>query len=122
MVTKDQDFRDGHLLARSPRQLLVVATGNITNDALLALFERHLGAIVAAFDEATSSSCLTTLWPLAGARKRPTADAAQARNRTVGTRSQSHGTAPRVNCALKVLRVANRADSGRNRPESPVRK
>lgn len=52
MVTKDQDFRDGHLLARSPRQLLVVATGNITNDALLALFELHLGAIVAAFDEA----------------------------------------------------------------------
>jgi predicted nuclease of predicted toxin-antitoxin system len=34
VVTKDQDFRDGHLLARSPRQLLVVATGNITNHAL----------------------------------------------------------------------------------------
>ncbi len=33
LVTKDQDFRDGHLLARSPRQLLVVATGNITNNA-----------------------------------------------------------------------------------------
>jgi predicted nuclease of predicted toxin-antitoxin system len=33
VVTKDQDFRDGHLLGRSPRKLLVVATGNITNDA-----------------------------------------------------------------------------------------
>jgi hypothetical protein len=42
VVTKDQDFRDGHLLARSPRQLLVVATGNVTNDALLSLFELHL--------------------------------------------------------------------------------
>jgi predicted nuclease of predicted toxin-antitoxin system len=52
VVTKDQDFRDGHLLGRSPRQLLVVTTGNITNDALLALFELHLGAIVAALDEA----------------------------------------------------------------------
>jgi predicted nuclease of predicted toxin-antitoxin system len=35
VVTKDQDFRDGHLLGRSPRKILVVATGNITNDALL---------------------------------------------------------------------------------------
>ncbi len=52
VVTKDQDFRDGHLLARSPRQLLVVATGNITNDALISLFELHLDAIVSALDEA----------------------------------------------------------------------
>ena len=52
LVTKDQDFRDGHLLARSPRQLLVVATGNITNNALLSLFELHLDAIVSALDEA----------------------------------------------------------------------
>jgi predicted nuclease of predicted toxin-antitoxin system len=37
VVTKDRDFRDGHLLARSPRRLLVVATGNITNAALLVL-------------------------------------------------------------------------------------
>jgi len=45
VVTKDRDFRDGHRLGRSPRQLLVVATGNITNDALLSLFELHLDAI-----------------------------------------------------------------------------
>ncbi len=52
VVTKDGDFRDGHLLARSPRQLLVVATGNITNDALLELFELHLDAIASALDQA----------------------------------------------------------------------
>lgn len=52
VVTKDQDFRDGHLLRRSPRKLLVVATGNITNDALLSLFELHLDAIVSALGEA----------------------------------------------------------------------
>jgi predicted nuclease of predicted toxin-antitoxin system len=52
VVTKDRDFRDGHLLSGSPRRLLVVATGNITNSALLALFEAHLGAILAEFDEA----------------------------------------------------------------------
>ena len=52
VITKDRDFRDGHLLTRSPRRLLVVSTGNITNDGLLELFEAHLGAIVSAFDEA----------------------------------------------------------------------
>jgi predicted nuclease of predicted toxin-antitoxin system len=52
VVTKDRDFRDGHLLARSPRQLLIIATGNITNNALLALFTLHLDAIVASLDQA----------------------------------------------------------------------
>jgi predicted nuclease of predicted toxin-antitoxin system len=52
VVTKDQDFRDGHLLRQSPRKLLVAATGNITNDALLLLFELHLDAIVSALGEA----------------------------------------------------------------------
>jgi predicted nuclease of predicted toxin-antitoxin system len=52
VVTKDRDFRDSHVLARTPRRLLVVATGNITNDDLLSLFERHLDAIVSGFEEA----------------------------------------------------------------------
>lgn len=52
VVTKDSDFRDGHLLTGRPAKLLVVATGNITNDALLALIARALDAIVTAFDEA----------------------------------------------------------------------
>ncbi|MGH3501938.1 MAG: DUF5615 family PIN-like protein [Nocardioidaceae bacterium] len=49
VVTKDRDFRNAHLLACAPRRLLVVATGNITNAALLALFTAHLDAIVDAF-------------------------------------------------------------------------
>jgi predicted nuclease of predicted toxin-antitoxin system len=51
VVTKDRDFRDGHLLHRSPQSLLVVAIGNITNDALLSLLEVHLDEIVSAFEE-----------------------------------------------------------------------
>jgi predicted nuclease of predicted toxin-antitoxin system len=39
VVTKDRDFRDSHLLSDTPRRLLVVATGNISNNALLELFE-----------------------------------------------------------------------------------
>jgi predicted nuclease of predicted toxin-antitoxin system len=51
VVTKDRDFRDGHLLSGSPRRLLIVATGNITNTELLALFQANLDAIVAALSE-----------------------------------------------------------------------
>lgn len=50
--TKDLDFRDSHLLSASPRRLLVVATGNVANSALLALFEEHLETVVSTFDEA----------------------------------------------------------------------
>jgi predicted nuclease of predicted toxin-antitoxin system len=52
VVTKDRDFRDGHLLARSPRRLLVVAAGNITNAALLALFRDNLNVVVPSLEEA----------------------------------------------------------------------
>ena len=53
VVTKDRDFRDGHLLlSGSPRRLLIVATGNITNAALLALFEANVHAVVGALGEA----------------------------------------------------------------------
>ncbi|MGH3615378.1 MAG: DUF5615 family PIN-like protein [Pseudonocardia sp.] len=51
VVTKDRDFRDGHLLSGSPSRLLVVATGNVTNVALLALFRANIDAVVGAFDE-----------------------------------------------------------------------
>jgi len=51
VVTKDRDFREGHLLRRSPQRLLVVATGNITNDDLLSLFEVHLDEIISALED-----------------------------------------------------------------------
>ncbi len=53
VVTKDRDFRDSHLLQNLPRRLLVVATGNIANDELLALFEANLGLIADAFESAS---------------------------------------------------------------------
>ncbi len=42
MITKDRDFEISHRLRRTPRRLLLVSTGNITNTALVDLFERHL--------------------------------------------------------------------------------
>lgn len=60
VVTKDRDFRDGHLLVASPRRLLIIATGNISNDALLALFGAHLVVIVDTFDDADFVEMSTT--------------------------------------------------------------
>jgi predicted nuclease of predicted toxin-antitoxin system len=52
VITKDREFRDSHLLSGSPRKLFIVATGNISNDALMTLFEVHLAAATSALDEA----------------------------------------------------------------------
>lgn len=51
VVTKDSDFRDSHLLTGHPTKLLVVATGNIANDALFELFGLALASVVAALEE-----------------------------------------------------------------------
>jgi predicted nuclease of predicted toxin-antitoxin system len=51
VVTKDRDFRNSHLLRGTPRHLLLVATGNITNNELLSLFETNRSAIEAALGE-----------------------------------------------------------------------
>jgi len=50
VVTKDSDFYHSHLLHRKPWKLLLVRTGNIRTRELTELFQRHLPAIVAAFD------------------------------------------------------------------------
>lgn len=52
VITKDRDFRDSHLLRRTPRRLLVVATGNISNPDLLTLFADNLETLVGALGEA----------------------------------------------------------------------
>ena len=51
VISKDRDFRDGHLLRGASRRLLVVATGNITNDELLSIFDRHFHAVVEAIED-----------------------------------------------------------------------
>ncbi|MBI4660684.1 MAG: DUF5615 family PIN-like protein [Verrucomicrobia bacterium] len=50
VVTKDSDFYHSHLLHGKPWKLLLVRTGNIRTRELTALFQRHLTAIVAAFE------------------------------------------------------------------------
>lgn len=53
VVTKDSDFRHSHTVFGSPAKLLLVATGNICNDDLLALFDNRLDEIVTGFVQAS---------------------------------------------------------------------
>jgi len=48
VVTKDRDFVDSHILSARPHSLLLVSTGNISNDELLSLFVTNLDQIVVA--------------------------------------------------------------------------
>ena len=50
VITKDSDFYHSLLLHGKPWKLLIVRTGNIRSRELTALFERHLPAIIAAFN------------------------------------------------------------------------
>lgn len=47
VVTKDSDFVTSHLLHGSPKKLLLVSTGNISNNELLQLVKANLPAIEA---------------------------------------------------------------------------
>ena len=51
VVTKDADFVQSFLLQDRPYKLLLVSTGNIGNEELIALFERRLRQIDAFLNE-----------------------------------------------------------------------
>ena len=53
VVSKDADFVNSHILQNSPEKLLLISTGNISNKALLNLFERHIDAIASALNESS---------------------------------------------------------------------
>lgn len=52
VVSKDRDFRNSHFLKGSPRRLLMVRTGNVSNNDLFVLFETNLERIVKALGDA----------------------------------------------------------------------
>lgn len=61
LMTKDADFVRAHVLGGSPRRLWLVSTGNLRNDALERIVERHIGVVAdlfatAAFVEMTADA------------------------------------------------------------------
>jgi predicted nuclease of predicted toxin-antitoxin system len=66
VISKDDDFVSSFLLRRTPRKLLLVSTGNISNRDLLDLVRRNLPILVSALTEAdfieiTGSSVITRI-------------------------------------------------------------
>jgi predicted nuclease of predicted toxin-antitoxin system len=51
LITKDADFQLSFELGKGPPSLLLITTGNIHNDELLALFERHGTAVMKLLEE-----------------------------------------------------------------------
>jgi predicted nuclease of predicted toxin-antitoxin system len=49
LITKDSDFRDSHFLSGSPSRLIRVTLGNLSNTALLALFDEDWEALAQVF-------------------------------------------------------------------------
>lgn len=52
LITKDFDFVDSLLISDKPYKLIYLTTGNITNKALLKLFNENLDYIVRAIKDA----------------------------------------------------------------------
>ncbi|MGA0560298.1 DUF5615 family PIN-like protein [Larkinella sp. VNQ87] len=52
VVTKDTDFWESHLLKNTPRKLLLLKTGNMNNDRLIALLEMCLDQLQVSFETA----------------------------------------------------------------------
>jgi len=50
LITKDSDFRDSHFLTGTPARLVRVTLGNLSNNALLVLFDEHWEALAQALD------------------------------------------------------------------------
>lgn len=42
VVTKDQDFKDSHFIIKTPKKVIRITLGNISNKELLFLFEKYL--------------------------------------------------------------------------------
>ena len=42
VITKDEDFRNSHIFRNTPKKLIRIILGNISNQLMLTLFEKYL--------------------------------------------------------------------------------
>ncbi|MCE7059081.1 DUF5615 family PIN-like protein [Dyadobacter sp. CY343] len=45
VITKDEDFRNSFFLKRTPRKLIRITLGNVSNDDLIEIFAKNLSTI-----------------------------------------------------------------------------
>jgi Uncharacterized protein conserved in bacteria len=53
VVTKDDDFVQAFLIQGQPKKLLLISTGNISNDVLETLVRKHITEIAVALETAS---------------------------------------------------------------------
>jgi predicted nuclease of predicted toxin-antitoxin system len=46
VITKDSDFKDTQFIKQTPKKVIKVALGNISNNDLLKVFEKYLSFIL----------------------------------------------------------------------------
>jgi predicted nuclease of predicted toxin-antitoxin system len=51
IITKDQDFKNSYIFQKTPKKLIRVVLGNISNERLIELFEKHLNLIISLKDQ-----------------------------------------------------------------------
>ena len=45
VITKDRDFRNSHLVSLTPKKVIHVCLGNISNDELIGIFQKNFSSI-----------------------------------------------------------------------------
>lgn len=53
LISKDSDFKNQHLLKKSPKHLIKISSGNTSNERLIDLMRRHIHVI----EKLSSKSC-----------------------------------------------------------------
>ena len=51
VMTKDNDFKNSHLLKQSPRRLLMITLGNISTSKLIGILEKNLELLQEKFEK-----------------------------------------------------------------------
>jgi predicted nuclease of predicted toxin-antitoxin system len=46
VITKDQDFKNSHFINKTPKKVIRITLGNISNKDLIALFDKYLPFIL----------------------------------------------------------------------------
>ena len=51
VVTKDTDFKNSHFINKTPKKVIRIALGNISNDELIILIDKYLPLIAPSLDK-----------------------------------------------------------------------
>jgi len=46
VVTKDTDFKNSHFISKTPKKVIRIVLGNISNDELIGLIDKYLPLIL----------------------------------------------------------------------------